>query len=85
MAQHDLVVDNADGLTVRQDINAAFQALATLMAGTTAPALPYPNMLWLDTAASPYLLKQRDNANTGWSTIASIDASGCVPSARASR
>ena len=79
MAQHDLVVDNADGLTVRQDINAAFQALATLMAGTTAPALPYPNMLWLDTAASPYLLKQRDNANTGWSTIASIDASGCVP------
>jgi hypothetical protein len=79
MAQHDLVVDNADGLTVRQDINAEFQALATRMAGTTAPALPYPNMMWLDTAASPYLLKQRDNANTGWSTIASIDASGCVP------
>jgi microcystin-dependent protein len=62
-----MVVDNADGLTVRTDFNAAVQALATCSSGNVEPASPWPGMLWLDLTVAPNgVLRQRDQANTLW-------------------
>ena len=63
-AQHDYVVGNAPGVTVRTDINNALQAIATNNAGATEPSPTYPDMWWYDTSTG--LLKRRSNANDAW-------------------
>jgi hypothetical protein len=65
-ATHDYVIDNAPGVTVRADINSAFQAIVTNNSSATEPATLYPNMWWYDTSTS--LLKRRNNANDAWIT-----------------
>lgn len=79
MSQHDLTVDNGSGQTVRLDLQAALQALSTLMAGATPPSPTWPNMRWLDTGQNPPQLKMRDAANTGWFVIATISGSVFIP------
>jgi hypothetical protein len=64
MTQHDMVIANADGATVRADINAALLALAGVSSGTSAPSTTYAYMFWADTTNG--LLKQRNAANSGW-------------------
>lgn len=67
MAQHDMVVDNADGLTVRTDFNAAIQALVTCSSGVTEPPDRFPGMLWLDlSVGGDGVLRQRNQGNTAW-------------------
>lgn len=69
MSQHDGVLDNGPGLAVRTDMNAALQALMTLNSGPVEPTTMYSGMLWLDTTVAPDgLLRQRNQANTGWIT-----------------
>ena len=63
-AQHDYVIDNAPGATVRADINSSLQAIVTNNSGATEPSTTYPNMWWYDTSTS--LLKRRNNANDAW-------------------
>jgi len=70
MSQHDYVLDNQDGASFRQDINAVLQAIASLNSGATEPATPYAYMLWQDTTAG--VIKQRNAANTGWTTLLPI-------------
>jgi len=67
MSQHDLDIANADGATVRADVNAAFDAIATRHSGATAPTTTFANMPWYDTATS--LMKRRNAANTAWVTV----------------
>lgn len=67
MSQHDYVIANAPGATVRADINAVLQAIATLNAGATAPATTFPNMLWYDTANG--ILWKRTNADDAWEQV----------------
>ncbi len=64
MSQHDFVVDNAAGGTVRADINNALQALASTNAGTAAPSTTYAHMFWTDTTTG--ILKRRNAANSAW-------------------
>lgn len=65
--QHDMVIDNADGRSVRLDFSAAVQALVSCSSGTTPPATTYPGMLWLDLSVPPDgVLRQRDQANLAW-------------------
>lgn len=64
MSQHDMIIDNAVGATVRTDINAALAALVSNNSGATEPATMYADMLWMDTTAN--VLKQRNPSNTGW-------------------
>lgn len=77
MSQNDFSIANADGATVRADINSALQALATLSSGASAPSTTYAGMIWWDTTNS--LIKQRNSANTAWITIASFDGSTVIP------
>ncbi len=68
MSQASVVVASGPGAAVRAAMNAAFQSLVTCNAGATAPSPTYSNMLWHDTSTS--LLKQRTNANDGWTEVA---------------
>ena len=77
MAQHDYVIDNASGATVRADINSALSAIQTLNSGTSAPSSTAAGMLWLDTTGgAPYVLKVRDAGNNHWLTLASVTDPG---------
>jgi hypothetical protein len=70
MAQHDYIIDNATGATVRADLNNVLAAIATLNSGSTAPATTYAYQPWADTATG--LLKLRNAANTGWITVGTL-------------
>lgn len=72
MSQHDFVVDNGPGATVRIDIQSALQALASLNSGAGAPGTTYAYMLWADTANG--VLKMRNGANSAWITVGSLTA-----------
>tara|TARA_R100000808_G_scaffold24768_1_gene58185 strand:+ start:2516 stop:3370 length:855 start_codon:yes stop_codon:yes gene_type:complete len=77
MSQHDYVIDNASGATVRADINSALGAIQSLNSGTSAPSSTAAGMLWLDTTGgAPYALKVRDAGNNHWLTLASITDPG---------
>ncbi len=67
MAQHDYVIDNNNGATVRSDINSLAAAAVSLNSGGSAPSTTYAYMLWADTTAG--VLKQRNAANSAWQTL----------------
>jgi hypothetical protein len=70
-AQHDQVVANADGATVRADINSALAALFSLSSGSSAPSTTVAYQLWADSTTNT--LKRRNAANTGWIVLATLD------------
>ena len=64
MSQHDYVIDNSDGLTVRNDINSALGAIQSMNSGTTSPTATIAFQFWADTTSG--LLKQRNSADSAW-------------------
>ncbi len=77
MSQNDFDVPNGAGSVVRNDIKSAFQALASLNSGGTAPGTPYANQWWMDTSTN--ILKQRDNNNATWINAFQKSGTGWVP------
>ncbi len=75
MPQHDMVIDNQAFPATRADINAALLALATLQSGASGPSTAYAGQLWLDTSASPAILRQRNSGNTAWFALLAMDLS----------
>lgn len=77
MSQHDYVINNDSGASVRADINSALQAILSSNSGTSAPTSTSAGTLWLDTTGgAPYTLKIRDAGNNHWLTIASVTDPG---------
>ena len=76
MAQHDYVIDNQSSASARADLNSLFQAIASRNSGATAPTTTYANMIWYDTAND--LLKMRNEANSGWITLGTVDQTNNV-------
>ena len=74
MAQHDYNIANADFPSIRADINNALLAIATNTGGSTAPAVTFANQWWVDETNN--LLRIRNETNTGWITVGSLDPSG---------
>ncbi|MFA7333646.1 MAG: hypothetical protein WC130_05040 [Kiritimatiellia bacterium] len=72
MSQHDFNIANANGATVRADINSALAAILSNNSGSSAPASPAANMWWLDEATS--FLKIRNAANSAWITVADLSS-----------
>src|SRR5262245_20051540 len=71
MAQHDTVIDNGPGITVRTDINAALAAIFSSNSGPVAPTVTYAGMLWLDTSTSGQTkLKVLDINDNAWVDLA---------------
>jgi len=73
MAQSDMNIANQGFPAFRADLNAALAALVSNSSGATAPSATFPHQFWVDTAASPSVLKQRNLANDAWVTIGSIN------------
>lgn len=71
MAQHDYVINNQGAPNARSDINNVLQAILTHNSGATAPATMVANMIWYDTSTD--LLKIRNEANSGWITLGTVD------------
>jgi hypothetical protein len=71
--QHDQNIANADGASVRSDINNALAALFSLSSGGTAPSTTVAYQLWADTTNG--VLKQRNAANTSWIVRGSLSES----------
>lgn len=70
MSQHDQVIANASGATVRADINAALAALFGNSSGTSEPGTTIAYQWWADTTNG--LLKIRDAANASWVTVGTL-------------
>jgi hypothetical protein len=71
MATHDYVIDNQTAPNFRFDLNNALAAIVTQNSNATAPSVTYANMIWYDTANN--LLRKRNEANSGWITLGTID------------
>jgi hypothetical protein len=71
MATHDYVIDNQTAPNFRADLNSALQAIVTQNSSGTAPSVTYANMIWYDSANNQ--LKKRDEANSSWVTLGTID------------
>lgn len=74
MSQHDMTISNQTASAARTDMNNALQALASTNSGGTAPSPTFANQLWYDTATD--LLKIRNEANSAWITIGTLDQTG---------
>lgn len=81
MSQHDMVLDNAVGASIRADLNLALLAIASLNSGATEPATKYAYMYWCDTTSG--WLKQRDSANAAWILRAPLGTGAAVDVASA--
>jgi hypothetical protein len=71
MSQHDYIIDNQLAPAFRSDLNLALAAIVSTNSGATAPAAPYANMLWYDSAND--LLKMRNEANSAWITLGIVN------------
>jgi len=71
MATHDYNIANADGASVRQDINNALAAIVSNNSNATSPATTYAYQWWADTTTGQ--LKLRNSANSAWITIFELD------------
>lgn len=72
MSQTDMTVANGAGATVRADLQAHLQALASTSKGPAAPSTPYAGQQWIHDNATPWILKVYDG--TDWITVGRINA-----------
>ena len=64
MAQNDLIISNQLFPATRQDINDAFESVATQQSGATEPSTKYPYQTYADTTNG--VLKRRNSLNTDY-------------------
>ena len=70
MSQADFNIDNVSRSLFRAEVNQSLQALASLSAGTTAPATTYAFQWWADTTTN--ILKIRNAANSAWISVLNL-------------
>lgn len=73
MATHDYVLANQSGSSFRSDLNNALAAIVSQNSSATEPATTYSFQYWIDTSATPALIKQRNAANDDWIVLAEVD------------
>lgn len=71
MATHDYVIDNQSAPALRSDLNNVLAAIVSQNSASSAPATTYANMIWYDTTNN--MLKKRNEANSAWITLGTID------------
>ena len=70
MSQHDYIISNAPGATIRADLNNVLSAIATMNSGGTEPSVMYPYLLWMDTTTNQ--IKLRNAPNSAWIILGQI-------------
>ena len=73
MAVHDYILSNQSGSSFRADLNNALAAIVSQNSSATEPATKYAYQPWVDTSATPALIKQRNAANDAWITLGEVD------------
>ena len=73
MSQHDFNIDNQSFPATRTDINNAILAIVSNSSGDTEPSTTYANQWWYETDTN--ILKIRNEANSGWVDVITLDAS----------
>ena len=73
MSQHDMSIANQGFPAFRADLNDALPALASNNSGATQPSTMFAHQWWVDTSATPNLLKQRNADNDAWITVGSLN------------
>lgn len=65
----------------RGDYNLMLDAILKAFVGPDEPTETYPGMVWIDTSASPKLIKRRNTGDTAWNTHgeADVDYGGVLP------
>ena len=81
MTQHDYNIANQTFPSTRADLNTVLEAIATNNSGNTAPSATFAYQWWVDTSTSPATLKQRNDANSAWLTIAKVGDGGLYTNA----
>lgn len=71
MSTHDYVIDNQSAPAFRADLNNVLAAIASQNSSGTAPTVTLANMIWYDTANNQ--IKKRNEANSAWVTLGTID------------
>jgi len=71
MSTHDYVIDNQSAPAFRADLNNVLAAIASQNSSGTAPTVTFANMIWYDTSANQ--IKKRNEANSAWITLGTID------------
>lgn len=62
----EIQIQNQNGLAFRTKLNEMLSALNTDFSGSIAPTVTEAGMVWLDTSASPYILRRRNDSDSGW-------------------
>ena len=62
-------IANDAGAAVRARLNEVIAALQSTSAGARPPSATVAGMLWVDTSASPPVLRRRNATNTGWDVL----------------
>jgi hypothetical protein len=70
MATHNYSIANADGATVRQDINNVLDAIVSNNSNGSSPATTVAYQWWADTASGK--LKIRNAANNAWIEVGTL-------------
>ena len=70
----DYVLANQSGANFRTELNSILAAVVSQNSGSTAPSTTYAYQWWIDTSASPALLKLRNGANSAWITVGDVTA-----------
>ena len=70
----DYVLANQSGANFRTELNSVLAAVVSQNSGSTAPTTTYAYQFWIDTGASPALLKLRNGANSAWITVGDVTA-----------
>ncbi len=73
MSQNDYNIANQSFPATRTDLNNALAALASTSSGDAEPGTTYANQLWYETDTDT--LKIRNEANSGWVDVITLDAS----------
>lgn len=71
MSTHDYVIDNQSAVAFRDDLNNALAAIVTQNSSATVPTTTFANMIWYDTSTN--ILKKRNETNTAWISLGTID------------
>ena len=85
MATHDYVLANQSGSSFRADLNNALAAIVSQNSNATEPATKFAYQYWVDTSATPALIKQRNAANDAWITLAEVDGQTLAANGTASK
>lgn len=72
MPVHDYILSNQSGSSFRSDLNNALAAIVSQNSSSTEPATKYAYQYWIDTSATPALIKQRNAANDDWVVLAEV-------------